>query len=59
MAGTLAARITVTAGLSVIIGEMTAALARPGWAALIFGVTASTASFAFWRLSGLIVPPSK
>ncbi len=59
VAATLAARITVTAGLAVIVGERTAAFAASDWAAVIFAVTAATASFAFWALSGRLVSPAE
>ncbi len=58
-AGTLAARIAVTAGLAVITGVTAAALATDGWAAVVFAITAATGSFGFWNLSGRIVPPTK
>lgn len=59
VAGVLAARITVTAGLAVISGQMVATLAGPAWQSMAFAVTASTASFAVWSLSARIVPPVK
>lgn len=59
VAGVLAARITVTAGLAVISGQMVATLATSAWGAMLFAVTASTTSFAVWHLSARIVPPTK
>lgn len=59
VAGTLAARIAMTAGLAVITGVTAAALTTDGWAGVVFAVTAATGSFGFWNLSGRIVPPAK
>lgn len=59
VAGTLAARIAVTAGLAVISGQLVATLASSTWESIVFAITASTSSFAFWALTGQIVPPGK
>lgn len=59
LAAILAARIMLTAGAAVVLGEGAATLVPAPWPPAIFAVTAATMSFLGWSASGLIVPTPK
>lgn len=59
IAAILAARIILTAGGAVILGELTAGLTPTPWPPAVFALTAATFSFLGWWASGRIVPAPK